>query len=377
MIKKNTRRNIILILLFLLVFTGIDILLAALFVKNSDRRFRSRHYYYHHGLLPNQKALASWYNIPYSMFTNSLGFRDSEIRTVPLKSAKRRILFMGDSHTEGIGMKFSDTFTGQLSTYIDTSQIEILNAAAVSYSPRIYYLKTNYLIENTGISFDELFVFIDISDIQNEIVYERFQPEIPGRVRKFLFSFRNRVLNKSFTLHTLADLNQKRQTARFLEKADLFDSYRENGKNIDALDLYASFFSGFDDNTLLANPRFHGVSGWLNDENFKELANKGLELGEDNMQKLCELCRKNGIKMTISVHPWQEQIALMEPEDMYVKFWKDFAEKNGIGFINFYPVFINPPISAVMGTDFFIPGDNHWNKNGHWLVAKELNKYLN
>jgi hypothetical protein len=375
--KKITIQNIVLlILLMIIVFVVLDLSLARIFVKNTDRTFRSPHPYYHHGLLPNQKAVANWYNIKYPIYTNSLGFRDAEIRKVPLQPSKKRILFMGDSHTEGVGVPFSETFTGQLIGKLDTSKVEILNAAAVSYSPRIYYLKTKYLLEETGLKFDELFVFIDLSDIQNEIVYQDFEPKIPGSFSKLYSKMRNRLVNHSYTLHTLLQIKQNRQTTRFLKKAAVFDEYRQNEAHVDALELYASFFDGFDDNTLLSNPRFHGISGWLTDENFSELAKLGLELGKKNMIKLYQLCREHGISMTISVHPWQEQIAMMQPEDKYVSFWKNFAEENGLGFINFYPIFINPPVSAALGMEFFIPNDNHWNKNGHWLVANILHEYL-
>ena len=89
---------------------------------------------------------------------------------------------MGDSHTEGVGVNFDQTFTGQIISKIDTSQTEILNAAVVGYSPRIYYLKTKYLIEDVGLKFDHLFVFFDMSDLQNEIVYKNFQPEVQNKV---------------------------------------------------------------------------------------------------------------------------------------------------------------------------------------------------
>ncbi len=375
-IKNTTIYKLILIFIFIVVYVGIDLILAGVLIKNSDRTFRAPHSYYHHGLIPNQKALAQWNGISYPVYTNSLGFRDAEIRNVPLTSSKKRILFMGDSHTEGVGISFSDTFTGQLIIKTDTSKTEILNAAAVSYSPKIYYLKTKYLLDEVGLKFDELFVFIDLSDIQNEIVYENFVTENPGVLIKIILNFKNRAINKSFTLHTISGFMKNYQTKRFLEKAALFDEYRKDGANVDALELYASFFSGFDDNVMLSNPRFHGVSGWLYDENFIEIAKKGLALGKENMMKLYELCKNNGIKMTISVHPWQEQIALMQPEDMYVNFWKDFAEETGAGFINLYPTFINPPVSAALGMEFFIHGDNHWNKNGHWLVANLLNEYF-
>jgi hypothetical protein len=310
------------------------------------------------------------------MFTNSFGFRDSEIRSVPLKSNKKRILFIGDSHAEGVGVNFDQTFTGQLINTIDTTQTEILNAAVVSYSPRIYYLKTKYFIEEVGLKFDHLFVFIDMSDLQNEIVYQNFQPEIQNKFDKFFFDLKNRALNKSFILHTLTNIMQNRQTAHFLKRAAVFDEYRQDKDHVDALELYASFFSGFNDKTLLSNPQFHGVSGWIYDDDFRVLAQKGLDLGKENMLKLYDLCKSHGIPMTISVHPWKEQIELGQPEDMYVNFWKNFAEETGTGFINLYPIFINPPVSAALGMEYFIRDDNHWNKNGHWLVTKELKEYL-
>jgi hypothetical protein len=375
--NKITIQNIVLlILLMIIVFVVFDLSLARILVKNTDRTFRSPHPYYHHGLLPNQKAVASWYNIKYPLYTNSLGFRDAEIRHIPLQTDKKRILFMGDSHTEGVGVPFNETFTGQLNNKLDTSEIEVLNAAAVSYSPRIYYLKTKYLLEEVRLKFDEIIVFIDLSDIQNEIVYQSYEPEFPGFLKRLLFDLKYRLVNNSFTLHTISQFKRNRQTTRFLKKAAVFDKYRQNEAHVDALDLYTSFFDGFDDNTLLSNPQFHGVSGWLYNKDFTELAQTGLELGKENMLKLHQLCREHGISMTISVHPWQEQIAMMQPEDKYVLFWKKFADGNGIGFINLYPVFINPPVSAALGMEYFIPNDNHWNKNGHWLAANILHEYL-
>lgn len=375
--NSNVKRNLILLaFLFLLFFIITDLILARIFIRYSDRNFRTSHYFYHHGLIPNQKAIANWYNIQYPLLTNSLGFRDAEIRNIPLESPKRRILIMGDSHSEGVGLGFEDTFTGQLKAMTSTADMEFLNASAVSYSPRIHYLKTKYLIEETGLKFDELIVLIDLSDLQNEIVYQNFEPRIPGWAGRRWFHFSNQISNRSFTLHTFKNIRQARQTNRFIRKSEIFDEYRESDEHVDALQLYASFFSGFDDRTLLSNPLFHGVGMWMYDENFAELAKKGLEIGAENMQRLVELTREHNIDLTITVHPWPEQIARGDTEDIYVEFWKEFASENKIGFINFYPVFIDPPISASMGFELFIPGDNHWNRTGNWLVANELLNHL-
>ncbi|NQV76750.1 MAG: imidazole glycerol phosphate synthase subunit HisH, partial [Lutibacter sp.] len=56
-----------------------------------------------------------------------------------------------------------------------------------------YYYKTKYLIEEVGLDIDDLIVCIDISDIQNELVYQDFEPSEKGaewkpgyRLKKFL-----------------------------------------------------------------------------------------------------------------------------------------------------------------------------------------------
>jgi hypothetical protein len=375
-IRYQTRKILIPVIFSLLVFVCMDLILAGILIRSADRSFRTSHPYYHHGLIPGQRALASWNNINYPVFTNSMGFRDSLIRDIPLKTGRRRILFMGDSHTEGVGLRFEDTFTGQITSRLDPEEYEILNGAAVSYSPRIYYLKTKYLIEERGLEFDELFVFIDISDIQNEIVYRDFNPRHPGLFGRWRFSAGQVLVNRSYTVNTLGKLRQAAVTRKFIEKTELFDEYRSADVQVDALDLYASFFSGFDDKTLLSNPMFHGVAEWMYDPDFVELARLGLDLGRDNMQRLHDLCVSHGIKMTICVHPWQEQIRIGETHDLYVEYWKAFAKENQTGFINLYPVFIDPPVSAIYGIEFFLPDDNHWNRNGHWLAANEILKHI-
>jgi len=125
---------------------------------------------------------------------------------------------------------------------VDTARYEILNAAAVSYSPRIYYLKTKYLIEEKGLVFDELYVFIDISDIQNEIVYQNFYPGQPGLTGRFRYKIYNSLINRSYTVNTLNKFHQAMETRHFIRKTELFDEFRTGEIPVDALDLYASFF---------------------------------------------------------------------------------------------------------------------------------------
>src|SRR5207302_984891 len=98
------------------------------------------------------------------------------------------------SFTEGIGSDFDESFAGllQRAGRMRSDPIEFLNAGVLSYSPVVYYQKTKFLIE-AGLQFDELVVFIDISDIHDEATtyfciddhpeYRRFcRDEGPARV---------------------------------------------------------------------------------------------------------------------------------------------------------------------------------------------------
>ena len=105
------------------------------------------------------------------LYTNSLGFKDGKIRDVPAAGDTKRILLIGDSFTEGVGLEFEQTFAGML--YLAgqkrAEKIEFLNAGVISYSPAIYYKKIKYLLD-AGLKFDEVVVFSDLSDVQDEAI---------------------------------------------------------------------------------------------------------------------------------------------------------------------------------------------------------------
>ena len=69
---------------------------------------------------------------------------------------------MGDSFTEGIRLNYEDTFVGLIEKELNKKNIEVLNGGRESYSPIIYWRKIKYLIEELGLDFDEVVLFIDI-----------------------------------------------------------------------------------------------------------------------------------------------------------------------------------------------------------------------
>jgi hypothetical protein len=370
------RPGLTIIFFLFILFFFLDFILGIFFIKEDYQSFRVQHYYYHHGLRPNQEAFTRWNVNIYPFNTNSLGFRDIKPRNINLGKNKRRILFLGDSHTEGVDLPYELTFSGILAAKAEQHNTEIISIAAVSYSPRIHYLTTEFLIEKKKLECDEIFVFIDISDIQNELVYENYDPHQYNFLVRFFYNTKNFFYRNSFIFHSVKKIIAEKGKKAFYDKIKGRNKDEENISETLSADLYYSFFTHFDDNILLENVRFHRVGNWLYDEEFKKLALKGIQLGQENITRLNDICLKHGIKLTIAAQPWHNQIRMRKPVDEYVESWMKFAKKNNIGFINLYPLFINEENPEAVIKKYYIKNDNHWNKEGHQKVAGYLDKVI-
>src|SRR5208283_1536198 len=123
----------------------------------------------HHATQPNCSCTESWGANPYEIFTNSLGFRDEKVREVPLADARPRILMLGDSFTEG-KIAWRDSYVGRIAARYP--QYDFLNGGVNSYSPS-NYLNTARMVLAKGVDIDEVIVFMDLSDVNDEAAYYR------------------------------------------------------------------------------------------------------------------------------------------------------------------------------------------------------------
>ena len=108
--------NIIIFILLLLIF---DFILTFLFISkfNFYENFypkldhRIANINYHHSFKEGVDTFDYWGVYKYKFFTNSLGFKDKSNRKINKQTdLKRRIIIIGDSFAEGIGLKYEDTF---------------------------------------------------------------------------------------------------------------------------------------------------------------------------------------------------------------------------------------------------------------------------
>ena len=134
-----------------------------------ERLYRIKDPLLHHSLAPNFNGTGIWGGLRYKICTNSAGFKDK--CELSLQGGKDfDIAFIGDSFTEGIGLRYEDTFVGRIAQALQTQRIANLGVA--SYAPSIYLTKVKKAL-NDGFRFKELVVYVDISDIQDEaVLYE-------------------------------------------------------------------------------------------------------------------------------------------------------------------------------------------------------------
>ncbi len=339
------------------------------YVTSSIREafYRNPNTIYHHDLEKNiSNYLAEWGKHDYRIDTNSLGFKDSTNRTVTLKptAGTKRILLIGDSFTEGVGIAFDKTFAGLLKNYYMQFNVDILNAGVSSYSPIIYYRKIKYLIDTVGLKFDTVIVFIDLSDAEDEALGYRFDEN-------------ENVISKGNAANLGAAESQANKNLKpKMSVKEFFTQYTyflARLRNLSAL-LKAktrSWDKGLKQRRAL----------WTMDDNlFKEFAAKGLEISAGHMAQLKSYLDVRKIPLTIAVYPWPDQVLNQDLDSKQVIFWQNWATKNNIAFINLFPTFINNNLKTSAEETLrlkYIKGDVHWNERGHMAVFQTVKNKIN
>ena len=332
--------------------------------EEQDRPVRIANPVYDHGFATDFVGHDVWGEVRYPLITNSLGLKDASPRDVALKSASRRILLIGDSFAEGIGMPFEDSFAGllQLAGQQRADKVEFLNAGVASYSPSVYYKKIKYLLD-AGLQFDEVLLFSDPSDVTDEASnyfcidddpqYRKFCTASEGSMQKG-----TSVRKSDFLIDRFVVTNRLRIAIKRWSQA-----LRGNRKRALATDRGRIGWSipGFD---VTSETRPLGAEG-------------GVARSLQNMGKLADLLAARNIPLTIVVYPWAQQIAQGDRDSRQVALWQQFCEKRCKTFINLFPVlFAEAEKDRNWYERLYIVGDDHFSAAGHALVAREVEKRL-
>ncbi|MDH3386496.1 MAG: SGNH/GDSL hydrolase family protein [Gammaproteobacteria bacterium] len=329
-------------------------------VQNIERNYRTPNELYHHDLVPLSDTVGIWGQSIYRIRTNSMGFKDSSTRQVAIHSDRYRILMIGDSFTEGVGLEFEKTFAGIAFAQFAQRGIEVLNAGVIGYSPSIYYRKIKYLLESVDLKIDEVVVFLDISDIaddahlyqidENDRVVQR--PEFPD-------------WGSGWTGGQISDDDQFANRIKHFLKTNsitirLMDELKDR--------LLAPPAGQNPPPILLGGPR----GEWTSERYFEQHGRPGLEITRQNMDRLVSLLSRHSVRLTVVVYPWPAQVYYGDLNSIQVAYWQDWAAQNQLTLVNLFPPFFVDQQRDNVLRDYYFPGDVHFNEAGNRLIAENF-----
>jgi len=372
-------RKIYRIFIFIIILLFVDFIFTKIYLFEPLEKISIKHPVYHHDFKRNFYVKSSIFgekfpikgghlrkNIGrYEIYTNSLGFKDSDNKKIELNSLKKRILFMGDSFTEGVFLNYKDTFVGIIDEVLKKKNIEVLNASRQSYSPIIYYKKIEYLINIEKLKFNEVILFLDISDIHDEFYYDL---DINNNViskNLVQINFVKKILTQNFFVTSQFLINLK--SIIFLtNRNEELDKSEERFKKEIVKEYYnVIYFKHFSKDKWI----------FLEDSNL-EFVQPGINSALKYLDELKLLLDKNSINLVVVVYPWPSNIFFNDLESRYVKIWDEWTKKNSVRYINLFPHFININLSSNekyhLIKKLYFEGDIHFNNIGNKIIAEKI-----
>ncbi|MDH5749197.1 MAG: SGNH/GDSL hydrolase family protein, partial [Rhodospirillales bacterium] len=361
-----------------LIFIAVDFSVTQILKRNIDSLIKMKNFYqptdYHHDLIPGEDSRRVWANVGYRHITDGNGLRvgpcpgDVSGSKPPKKTST--VYIVGDSFAEGVGIAYEKTFAGLIACKYRTGGANILNLGASSLSPIIYHRKIRKIVEKTGTPPDHIIVFLDISDIHDEavkymeqdgkVIYAPSESGPPSMFERFSEKA-DKFMLRNFTSYLVYYYIRKKISALFGTTEDLSDY------------VVKKYITNIDARRLSVGNTF---SRWTMDADlFEKYGRRGLEIASKNLKKITDICREIGCGVTLAVYPWPDQIYEKDEQSLQVTYWRKWADRENVQFINLFPPFFgNDPVETIRNN--FIPGDYHWNENGHRLIFDELDKHI-
>ena len=328
---------------------------------------------FHHTLRANYNGWDVWGDQRYPVHTNSLGFKDATSRAVPLVADRRRVLFIGDSFTEGVGLPYEQTFVGRFAQA--HPEYDVLNAGVVSYAPSAYFEKVNDLIRQ-GLRFDEVIVYIDISDVRDEAVGYCYDARGKLQMRDLRLcevstcptdapetawwkhDLRRTFYVPDFAYHlikqrTMASTNAQEMPDPALTEEDAVKPGAVYGSDTDPRARWT-----YDPQTTCFGTL--GIDG-------------GIRKAREQMDRLYSLLDAHDITLSVGIYPWPQQLLYDSADSLQVRLWRDWCADRCRAFYNHFPVFFaykrtHPHFLK----ELFIWGDTHYSAAGNAVLANDL-----
>ena len=375
------KKFIIIISLYLVV----DIIFFYLLPKEfksklyNNRAHRIKSFHYHHDLRPMSSFYDQWGYEKYQIYTNSLGFKDQSNRKVKFKD--RNILFIGDSFTEGVGIKYEDTFVGLIDSELKKkyNDIEVLNAGVQSYSTSIYLSKIHYLLNKKNLPITDIVIVVSGGDIFDDAykyldVDENFVLNHVDHKNKIIINIINFFKSNTLIYQIISRITPPKVIPTLLKSVfsqkntDDYSS-RENELNKISNEKISkmSFLYLKDYNYFFSNDEF---KNWG-----KGAINKSIK----NLKEIIKITENKNISLNI-LYLYEPVIILRDPNINSINYLVDnfkSLEKNNVKVFILNEYYKNYVDKYEIYKDMFFINDIHLNKKGNKAVAEEILNKIN
>ena len=305
---------------------------------------------YHHGLAAKRVTTDEWGTLEYPVTTNSLGFKDATTRDVPLQPAGERIMFMGDSFTEGIGVPYEQTWVGRVDKALSAQGIAVLNGGVASYCPKTVYYKTKALLAR-GLRLTAIVFFIDVSDMADDLIFNDFVPTNKDADDVWTGRYEKTPTRPTFTQFSLIYRTLLKRWNQDPWKLTLFTDARTGERFVLDNQERETWTRGRQPVWL---PAAEGSVAYY-------------------VSKLAALCNAHRITFEVAIYPWPPEIEANDAHSRYRNFWLKYCAEQHLSCYDLHDPFFpaDPALRQQLLVQDFIPNDVHWSAAGHQVVASE------
>jgi hypothetical protein len=298
---------------------------------------------YHHDIFPGHDMTRVWGRIIYPWKSDRYGFRIGTCGPGEAEKAWPAIFVIGDSFVEAVGASYEQSFAGLMACDAARQQNAVWNLGVSSYSPIIYWRKVQAAAGKIGRKPSEVYVFLDLSDIEDEANVYREGPD--GKV---LFKSKPEPSRENW------DVDPKQWLVRHFTTARLI------------YDTYVSASFTWDRSVG------HDRGRWPFDQKLLESWGwRGLEIAGANLDKLVGLCRDWQCRVTLVVYPWPDNVVARDRDSLQVRHWRDWSAARGVRFVDAFAPFFEEPADATLRR-YYIEGDVHFTSAGNRLIYETV-----
>lgn len=360
--------------------------------RGDEARYRTSSSVFHHGLLPKASVDdARFGDLAYPVRTSSLGLRDRAVRDVPLEAKRPRTLLMGDSFTEGVGLRYEDTFAARVEDELAKDGHDVLNGGVASYCPSLFLRRVRHLLETERLELTRVVCLLDLSDVHDEACWYGAElwgkglkdsedepaspsppaPSAPPGPAPALPAIAPPAPRPKDEAPEDASLGAWERATRFVWRHSLLARVYVLAK--------VKLLGKETAPAAVRRIPHHGSlrAAWtLDPVLFERYGRAGLERCARAMDELLLLLRARKIDLVLAVYPWPDQLDARDLDSIQVRFWRSWCEGRAVPFVDLFPLFIGARSAVDVYDEYFIPGDSHWNAAGHRLVGDELVRRL-